>query len=67
MAKTTFAVRLARLLAERQMNVYRLAKDTGLTQSFLGKLVHGEQIPGLEAAAKIADALGVTLDELAGR
>jgi len=60
----TFGDRLRAVLAARGITVYRLAQLTGITQSHVYRLVSGEQQPSLDVAGRIADALGVTVDEL---
>ena len=58
--------------------IYELRKEKGLTQKQLSEMVgcssaaigwyeRGEKIPTLETASKIADALDVSIDKLAGR
>lgn len=46
---------------------YRMAIETGLGQDTLYHYEHGMKEPRLSSLIKIADCLGVTLDELAGR
>ena len=43
-----------------------LAKQSGVSREMIGKYERGEAVPSNEAAKKIASALGVTLDYLAG-
>ena len=43
-----------------------LAKQSGVSREMIGKYERGEAVPSIEAAKKIASALGVTLDYLAG-
>lgn len=43
-----------------------LAEKSGISRVIIGKYEHGEAVPSIEAAKKIASALGVTLDYLAG-
>lgn len=43
-----------------------LAKQSGVSREMSGKYKRGEAVPSIEAAKKIASALGVTLDNLAG-
>ena len=43
-----------------------LAKESGVSREMIGKYERGEAVPSLEAAKKIADAFGVSLDYLVG-
>ena len=43
-----------------------LAKQSGVSREMIGKYERGENIPSIDVAAKMAEALGVTLDYLAG-
>lgn len=54
----TFGQRLVQLLAEAEITRYRLAKQTGLDQSYLGRLETGKQSPSLRSARLIAQAFG---------
>ena len=41
-------------------------REIGISRVMIGKYERGEAIPSIDAAKKIADALGVTLDYLVG-
>ena len=43
-----------------------LARKVGITQAFLSEVVTGTKSPSLLTAAKLARALGCTIDELLG-
>lgn len=43
-----------------------LANESGVSREMIGKYERGEAVPSIEAAKKIADALGVSLDYLVG-
>jgi len=43
-----------------------LANESGVSREMIGKYERGIAIPSLEAAKKIADAFGVSLDYLVG-
>ncbi|UOU98176.1 helix-turn-helix domain-containing protein [Chryseobacterium daecheongense] len=43
-----------------------LADKSGVSRVMIGKYERGEAIPSIDAAKKIADALGVSLDYLVG-
>jgi transcriptional regulator with XRE-family HTH domain len=60
--KTIQEFRLARNLSQSQ-----LARAAGVPFRSLQNYEQGHRTVPLAAAAKLADALGVTLDELAGR
>lgn len=49
--------------AELGMSQYQLAKDTGLSQPFIGMLFKDEKSPSLESLNKLCSALGITLAE----
>lgn len=48
-------------------NQAELAKASGVSQAAIAKYESEAYTPGFDAACKIADAFGCTLDELAGR
>ena len=43
-----------------------LSKQSGVSREMVGKYERGEAVPSIEAAKKIADAFGVSLDYLVG-
>lgn len=43
-----------------------LAKQCGVSREMIGKYERNEAVPSIEAAKKIADAFGVSLDYLVG-
>ncbi len=49
------------------MTLEDLARDSGLTRSYLSKIERGVSTPSIEAALRIATALGVTVDRLFGQ
>jgi transcriptional regulator with XRE-family HTH domain len=59
--------RLARLRRERGLSQEGLAAAAGVPVGTLRGWEYGRRTPLLDAAVKLADALGVSLDELAGR
>lgn len=62
-ARANFAARLAALLAERGWTRYRLAKESGLDESYVRRLVSGEQTdPGWASVVRLAAALGVSTE-----
>ena len=49
--------------AERQgITRYRIAQDSGLSESVVARIAHGETMPRLDTAAKIAEAIGHRVD-----
>lgn len=44
----------------------KLAEETGITQAFLCEIENGAKNPSIKTAAKLARALGCTVDELIG-
>jgi transcriptional regulator with XRE-family HTH domain len=58
-----FRDNLARLSSGRG-GIQRLAARIGITRVYLSKLIHGHQCPTLDTAARIANNLGVPLDDL---
>lgn len=49
------------------MTLEDLARDSGLTRSYLSKVERGLSTPSIESALSIAKALGVTVDRLFGQ
>jgi transcriptional regulator with XRE-family HTH domain len=66
-ALARFGAALARLRDDREWTDYRLAQEAGVGQIGLSRLIAGERDPQLSTLLRLADALGVTLDELVGR
>lgn len=66
--RDTLGARLRRLREARGLTWVALAEAAHLTPDTLYRIARGEiASPGLDAACALADALGVTLDQLAGR
>jgi transcriptional regulator with XRE-family HTH domain len=55
------------LLEERDLKAIDLCRLTGIKSSLMSNYTTGKKSPALTNAKLIAEALGVTLDELAGR
>lgn len=55
---------LKRIRINKNMTQVELSDKTGITQQNISAYEQGKNIPLLDSAAKIADALGVTLDDL---
>lgn len=59
-----FGQRLKAILNERNLSNYRLAKMSGVSESIINKVVSGtNEYMSFKNAAKIADALNISLDE----
>ena len=59
-----FADRLSIARKQKKIRQADLGKMVGTSGDIIGKYERGENIPSIDVAAKIADALGVTLDYL---
>jgi len=59
-----FADRLSFARKQKKIRQADLGKMAGTSGDIIGKYERGENTPSIEVAAKIADALGVTLDYL---
>jgi transcriptional regulator with XRE-family HTH domain len=62
--KNTFAARLRELREKAGLTQAQLAQRAGLHLSAVTRFEHGRREPSLASAAKLAAALGVTVDEL---
>lgn len=67
MIAESFGQRLRRLREERQLSKSRLARESLVPRSCVAALERGRHLPRLATLMGLADALGVTLDVLAGR
>lgn len=63
----TFGLRLALAMEAGGWSAYKLAEQTGVSRQTISRLVNDEREPGLGVLLALAEALGVSLDELAGR
>ena len=61
-----FGRRLIAAMRESGTTTRRLSRATGLSESTISTYRCGKAVPSVEYAAKMARALGVTLDALAG-
>lgn len=59
-----FGDNLQSLLDERYLTQSELAKLTGITKGAISRYVSGKQMPTIKNAINIAEAFGMTLDEL---
>lgn len=56
---------LSRILKERDLNVHQLSKGAGVTHENIYKILKEKnKNPGVYTVKKIADYLGLTIDEL---
>ena len=62
-----FGLRLATLRKEKKIAQGELAKTVGIHANVLGRYEREEAKPSIDMAAKLADALGVSLDFLIGK
>lgn len=61
-----FGERLQKARKERKVSQDEMAKMLGVHAPIIGRYERGEVKPSIEVAAKIAEALGVSLDYLTG-
>lgn len=57
---------LTELMEARGISAYKIWKETGISQSIIGKWKSGEKEPTSEYLQKMADYFGVTTDYLLG-
>lgn len=56
------------LMKEKNMSMYRLSKETGISDSLLGKILNGKvENPRIQTVKQIAKALNVTIDEIVNK
>lgn len=58
--------RIGDIRKEKDWSQTDLANESGVSREMIGKYERGEAVPSIEAAKKIADAFGVSLDYLVG-
>lgn len=58
--------RMAELRKQKDLSQTDFAKAIGVSREMIGRYERDEVMPSIEEAKKIADALGVSLDYLAG-
>lgn len=63
-AKSRVAENVARLLAEHGMSQQALANKTGENKMMISRVVRGEHDPGIGLISRIAEAFGMSIDEL---
>ena len=62
-----FAQRLAEIIEERGLTLYRVSKGTGISGSLLGYYRSGRSDPSSENLIKLADYFNLSVDYLLGR
>ena len=56
------------LMKEKNMSIYRLSKETGISDSLLGKILNGKvENPRIQTVKQIEKALNVTIDEIVNK
>jgi len=58
--------RIAELRKQKELSQTDFAKNVGVSREMIGRYERNEVMPSIEIAKKIADALDVSLDYLAG-
>jgi transcriptional regulator with XRE-family HTH domain len=61
-----FASLVIAAMERRGWDQPQLAERSGVSQSSISRMLNGQQAPKLDSAAKLAKALDLSLDELAG-
>lgn len=56
-----------RLLQEKGITAYRVAKETGISQGLMNEYKSGKKLPTLQNICKIADYLNCSVDYLLKR
>lgn len=59
-----FGRRLRILMADRAMSVSQLASMSGISKQMIYSYINHGAIPNLDTAVKLAQALGVSVDDL---
>lgn len=58
--------RISELRKQRKLSQAELGEKAGVSREIVGRYERGEVMPSIEVAKRMADALGVSLDYLAG-
>lgn len=56
--------KLKEILVEKNIEQQTLAEAVGVTQAFISYVINGYKTPSIAVMKRIADFLGVTVDEL---
>ena len=54
---------LREIRKSRNISIYYISKETGISQSYISNLERGKNIPTVETMRRILDTLGLTLAE----
>lgn len=65
MDSKAFGHRLRILMADRHMTTVELARRSGITRQMVSNYLNDGAIPNLKIACDMAEALGVSVDDLA--
>ncbi len=65
--KSNFRMRLSELMKVKDITQAELCRMTNIPTSLVSAYITAKKIPGLSNSILIADALGVSLDDLTGR
>lgn len=57
---------MKKLLEEKELSQAELADEVGVTPTYMSYILRGLRTPAVDVAKRIAERLGVTLDELVG-
>lgn len=63
-AKTAISVNLSRILEEKGHSKYWLMQQIGMTEGGFYPICRGEVVPSVAISARIAEVLGVKIDDL---
>ncbi len=66
LAKTATLVRLSLIRLQRQLTLEELARQSGLTKSYLSKIERGRSAPSIATVVKLARALNLNVGDLVG-
>lgn len=57
--------KLKKIAEKKNLTIYRISKETGITESYINSLFNGKQSnPSVRVAYKIAILLGVKIEDL---
>ena len=62
-----FTETFVKILREKNITPYQIAKETGISQGLMGDYKNGVKLPGVQNLVKIADYLNCSVDYLLGR
>lgn len=62
--KAAFSANVSRLLEEQGHSIYWLRKEIGVGEGTIYPIVRGKVVPSVAISSRIAEALGVAIDDL---